>query len=351
MKNIILFLFISSFLNLFSQKLLIPKLNLETKKWEYQDTTGKVVLDLKKLDLENALFFSDDLAPVQDSKTKLWGYINSKGKFVINPQYEQVDFFIDGYAIVRNECDKDCNQGNEGLLGSKVGYIIDKSGKIISQDNSQDERAYARYFLLQNIGKGLFSIQRGFSFGEKQDFMNYKAEVLGETVTSYGIGGIFWDDEVKAVKCGTKYFDDQGKIVLDLTKYQLILGNFVNGYVWTSQEKEISPEVFETMYTLIDLKGNEIVSFKYDDYDTFSEVKNGEFTLLNKNDLFVYSYKIKSKTFTKLHEYQLPEQDNYEVMGSKLNDGSILIYSENSETLIGIMLKNGRKFYLELIEQ
>jgi hypothetical protein len=350
MKKIILLLFLSGFVNLFSQKLLIPKLNLETKIWEYHDTTGNVILKLADLSIENALFFSDDLAPVQDAKTKLWGYINAKGKFVIKPHYEQVDFFKDGYAIVRNECKKDCNQGNEGLLSSTVGYIIDKSGKIISQDNSQDESAFKRYFLLQNLGKGLFSIQRGISLGEKQDFMNYKAEVLGETITSYGSGGIFWDDEVKAVKCGAKYFDTQGKIVLDLTKYQLIFGKFVNGYVWTSQEKEISPDVFESIYTLVDLKGNEIVSFKYNDYDTFSEVKNGEFTTLNKNDLFVYSYNIKSKTFTKLHEFQFPEHDNYEVMGSKLSDGSTLIYSENGETLVGIMHKNGRKFYLEPTE-
>jgi hypothetical protein len=54
------------------------------------------------------------LIPVQQADK--WGYINPKGLFVVNPQFEDADFFYDGLARVEN---------SEG----KTGYI-NKSGKF-----------------------------------------------------------------------------------------------------------------------------------------------------------------------------------------------------------------------------
>ncbi len=346
MKIIFSFFVFCSISSFFGQEFLIPKFNEEEKRWQYIDTNENVVLDLREFDLENAQFFSDQLAAIQDAKSKLWGYINLQGKLVIPIEYQTADFFLDSYALVSKPCTDDCNKGNEGLLSDVNTYIIDKSGKIIAQDNAQDERAYARYFLWENIGKGLFTIQRGIGLGERQDFMNYKAEILGETINNYGKGGIVWDDEVQAVKCGLKYFNHQGEIVLDLSKYQVVFGTFKNGFIWSTQEREISPDVYETSYKLIDLKGNEVVSFTSEEYSSMSDVIDDKFTCLNVKDNNYYEYSIKSKKYKKIKAPKTSDSSEYEMIGPKLHDGSRLILMENSETIVGVQFKNGSKYYL-----
>jgi hypothetical protein len=346
MKFSFLLIYCCFFSGIFSQEFLIPKFNEEESRWQYIDTNDNVDLDLQDFKLENAQFFSDKLAAIQDANTKLWGYIDLKGKLVIPMEYQTADFFLDSYALVGKPCTDDCNKGNEGLLSDVNTYIINKSGKIIAQDNAQDERAYARYFLWENIGKGLFTIQRGIGLGERQDFMNYKAEILGETINHYGKGGIIWDDEVQAVKCGLKYFNHAGEIVLDLSQYQLVFGSFKNGYIWSMQEREVSPDVYESSYKLIDLKGKEVMSFTSEEYSSVSDVEDGKFSCLNVKDNNYYECNIKTKTFKKTKNRDITNASDYEIIGPKLHDGSRLILTENGETIIGIQFKSGRKYYL-----
>jgi hypothetical protein len=171
MKKLLLFILIVSIFKVNAQKPLLPKFNDELKKWQYLDTNEKVVLTLKTLDLKNALYFTEGLAPVQDATTNLWGFINTSGLMVIKAQYDTVNFFLDNYALVWKKCKTNCYKGEEGLLNDSESFVIDKTGKVMCKDNSQDERPYARFFLNENFGKGLFSITRGIGSGERKDLV------------------------------------------------------------------------------------------------------------------------------------------------------------------------------------
>lgn len=349
MKYIALFLLIFTFSTLNAQKVLLPKYNSDLKKWQYLDTNQKIVLTINSLGVKNALYFMDGMAPVQDAKTNLWGYIDTSGVLAIKAQYDTVNFFLDNYAVVIKKCKTGCYKGNAGLLSDMVSSVIDKKGKVTCTDNSQAEEPYMRYFLLENIGKGLFSISRGIGFGERQDFMNYKAEILGKTINSYGIGGIYWDEEIKAVKCGLKYFDEKGNVKLDLSLFQSISGSFSEGYIWTLVNLEAqTEEESSSLFVLVDSTGKAIVNLNYEKYSNFTPVKNGEFTCVSNDDNHIYKYDLKQEVLEKVIEYVYsPDEGETENLGYKHADGSRIIYKVETETILGIQLKNGRKFYLE----
>lgn len=347
MKKLLLFILIALTFNVSAQKALLPKFNDELKKWQYLDTNEKAVLTLKTLDLKNALYFTEGLAPVQDTKTNLWGFINTSGLMVIKAQYDTVNFFLDNYAIVKKICKTNCYKGEAGLLNDSQSFVIDKTGKVLCQDNSQDERLYARFFLHENFGKGMFSITRGIGLGERKDFMNYKGEILGETIYSFALNAIHWDEELKAIKCGLKYFDAKGNLKLDLSKYMEINGDFSEGYVWTIVTLEQETEETSTLYVLVDSTGNAIVNLDYENYENVTAVKNGAFTCVRKEDNFIYAYTLKTEAFEKTKEYEFQYEELTEDLGYKHKDGSQIIYDVDTLEILGIQFKNGRKFYLE----
>ena len=59
---------------------------------------------------------SDGLAPCLDESARLYGFVNTKGEWVIPAQYNSVEHFADGYAMVR----KDSGWG-----------VIDTTGKLV----------------------------------------------------------------------------------------------------------------------------------------------------------------------------------------------------------------------------
>ena len=59
---------------------------------------------------------SNSLIPVS-SNGERWGYINHKGEYVINPQFDDADFFSDGLAKVRSD-------GKIGYINTKGEFII-----------------------------------------------------------------------------------------------------------------------------------------------------------------------------------------------------------------------------------
>ena len=63
------------------------------------------------------IFSEDVLNPVSADGGK-WGYINRKGEYVINPQFEDADFFSDGLAKIRTR------DGKTGYINKKGEYVI-----------------------------------------------------------------------------------------------------------------------------------------------------------------------------------------------------------------------------------
>ena len=74
------------------------------------------------------IFGEDVLNPVSTDGEK-WGYINRKGEYVINPQFEDADFFSDGIAKIKTR------DGKTGYINKKGEYVIPaiyKSGTAFS---------------------------------------------------------------------------------------------------------------------------------------------------------------------------------------------------------------------------
>lgn len=69
---------------------------------EFMDRRGKTV---RFENVDQALPFSDGVAPALDKATQKWGFINTKGEFVIPPAYQRwyvpfLDSFSDGMALI-----------------------------------------------------------------------------------------------------------------------------------------------------------------------------------------------------------------------------------------------------------
>jgi hypothetical protein len=82
------------------------------KKRGFIDTAGNLVIPCR---YEDALYFSEGLAPVLENKKK-WGYINEKGKLVIPCKYNMAYPFSDSLAKVKT----DDNFGYINLSGKTV---------------------------------------------------------------------------------------------------------------------------------------------------------------------------------------------------------------------------------------
>ena len=91
------------------------------EKWGFVDRTGKYVINPQ---FKNVEPFKNGMAAVQTMDYK-FGYINEKGSFVINPQFYDADSFNDGLALVTSENDK-------------IGYINKKGNYIIGPFDCED---------------------------------------------------------------------------------------------------------------------------------------------------------------------------------------------------------------------
>ena len=88
-------------------------LQIGYKNWGYVNKSGRVVIEPI---FQNAEFFHGNLARVRIDRK--WGVIDKTGRFVIAPQYEEIGHFRDGLACVRVQ------------KNGKTGFI-NEAGKII----------------------------------------------------------------------------------------------------------------------------------------------------------------------------------------------------------------------------
>ncbi len=93
--------------------------------WFFIDKTGKQVFISR---FNNVQSFSDSLAAVTPDGEK-WGYIDMQGNFVIEPEYESAEDFVNGYGIISK---KEKDPKNKAMTISQR-YKIDKTGKIIEK--------------------------------------------------------------------------------------------------------------------------------------------------------------------------------------------------------------------------
>ncbi len=93
--------------------------------WFFIDKTGRQLFINRFMDISS---FADSVCAVtQDKET--WGYIDFTGNFIIQPQFETAEDFINGYAIVSK---KEKDPKNKSLFISQR-YRIDKTGKVVEK--------------------------------------------------------------------------------------------------------------------------------------------------------------------------------------------------------------------------
>jgi WG containing repeat len=338
----LLFLAIVSNLFVFGQPS-IPKKD-ELGKWFFYDSAFVKVLSITSIKIDSVGFFNEGLAPARDAKTKLWGYIGENGLWKIKPQYVSAGDMIDGFAVVFKTCMKNCCKSTEGLLSAEIGYVIDKSGIVKYTDSSQEEDFNARMFLQENLGKGLFTFQRAWSLGEKHSFMNSKGDVLGDDVMYYGLGGIYYEPALDAIKCGNMFYDLQGKLKLDLSKFQYI-SSYSEGYAWATLDIPVNDDSITSLRVLLDLQGKPIMNFDQGLFYSESAAKNGVVTFVSRAKDIRNSFTITTETFGTYEGTFIDESEanSSYTFGSELKNGLTPVYERQDygDVLIGVKYKNG----------
>lgn len=320
-----------------------PQMNVETLKWNYLDISGKPVLDLPISGVEDLTPFSDGMAAAQDSATHLWGYINASGKWAIKPQYEQVQSFKNGYAIVSNECRSGCNQSQEGLLSTYISHIIDKKGKVIFTDNSQDEDPMKRFFLDENLGAELFRVVRGYGVNDMKSLINLKGEFLCDTYSVFSEkGNIVYDPQLDAFRCANVFYKRDGKVLLDLSAYSYV-ETFSDGYCWAYRD-EGDDETSITWNVLLDQKGKEVLRLNGDVYKAPDPVEKGAFRYMDK-DYQYFVFNIDTQTSDPYQPHEIESEMGISIGGKQPNGVRYIFSMEEGEPLIGFMNASGEVFY------
>lgn len=319
-----------------------PQYNVEAEKWSFIDTSGKTVLELSLTQIEDLRPFYDGLAAAQDETTHLWGFIDTKGKWLIKPQYAKAHDFTDGYAIVVNPCEANCNTNTDGLLSSDISYIIDKTGKTVFTDKSQEADPKNRFFLDKNLGNGLFRTIMGYGVSDMKNVIDLKGNFLCATYSVFGFGDIEFEPDLKAYKCKNIYYDLTGKKVLDLSKYTFV-NAFSEGLAWVNEEQETIDESI-TWNILVDLKGKEIHRFKNSEIGYPEPVENGSF-LYTDAEGATMRYILKDK---KIVKYETPETEELSglTVGKKDKNGIRYIYSmDEVPRLVGFINGSGETYF------
>ena len=326
---------------IYAQNPYFPQFNSVSETWHYIDVNGEKVLEVTLSNILDLKIFADGLAAAQDSESNLWGYINVSGKWQIQPAFEFAGDFKDGYAITANSCVK-CNELQAGILDDNVGTIIDKTGKVLLTDNSQDEEPSDRYTFNSNLGSGLFSVNFGDGFGENMNYINLKGQFMCKTYAVNTLyGDLLYDQEIQAIRCKNIYYNAKGQSVLDLSKYSY-LKTFSEGKVWGSLEEEMDGE-FKFWNILIDENGKEIRRFNADSIQYPMPVKKGKFTYENEN-FEKFQYNLATNESTPYEANGL--EANYEViLGPYQANGCRFILNADTYALLGFENKEGVIFY------
>ena len=97
-----------------------------TGRFHSSDSIGKVnyVRTKKLVYIRQVHEFSDHMAPFKDKHNK-WGYLNADFSIIIQPRYDVVTAFTNGYALVRD---------------NRKWFVIDKTGNIVLKDIFPDPR-------------------------------------------------------------------------------------------------------------------------------------------------------------------------------------------------------------------
>lgn len=171
--------------------------------------------------------FHDKLAWIKTDEGK-YGFINTSGKVVIEPKYDEVSSFNDGYAwAVKNIKNKDNKD-------EKIFYIINKSGKEIKKlkKDINIERPYYNNYFLASMGekdKQLVLLDKNGNIFKKFpskithiDDYDDKTYIYENKEDKWGINSMKDDKTIIRTKYDVIYKTDNGYVAKKNDKFLLI---------------------------------------------------------------------------------------------------------------------------------
>lgn len=199
---------------------------------------------------------AQELIPDQNEKGK-WGYVDSSGTKVIDYQYDEADFFIDGKAKVRK--------------GDNYGFITDNNEIIIP----------IKYNTIDNFNKTLYKVSAGGKykdgvlFDEKYGFITHSGEEILKP--EYEEIGMFVNG-VAYIKKGNKYgyINDSIRTIIPC-QYAAVGAFNKDGFCWVNDgcsfEKNSNKKIKGGKYGIYDKSGKIILPVKYKTAGTFIPYK------------------------------------------------------------------------------
>lgn len=307
--------------------------------WVFLDAHGNEVREITNQSLEAVKPIHEGFAAAKDKSTQLWGFLDTAGNWKIMPQYDEVDDFLNGHAIVRKHCGTNCYTGEEGLLSATRSYVITSRNEIVLTDRSQEESPINRFFLDKNLGDGLYRITYGYGLGDMKTVINLQGNALCDVYSVFGRGDIEYDSTLQILRCWNKFYTTSGKLLLNFDTYSFV-GMYRNGYLWADEENVVTDDSTVVWRVLLDSTGNEVARFNSNEYQLISDVENNKFRYVNTEyvqmeyDLHLRESRVYEAPYTL--EYDL----NAEAL---LPNGTRLVFDLNSE-LVGFVSIEGEYF-------
>lgn len=210
------------------------------EKWGFIDRTGKIVIPLQ---FESVNDFHEGLALVTANGKKL--FIDETGRAVMTPQFDIIHDFSEGVAAV-NIGEK--RIPNLGLISNpgKWGYI-DKAGKLVLP---------LRFTHAEDFSEGL----AGVKDGERGGFIDHQGRFVFDVPLDVtlrfheGVVGVLW-------KGTLSYFDRTGKRIATPADYGPKSNSFSEG---------LAPISLGGKWGFMDRTGKLVIEAKFEDAENFS---------------------------------------------------------------------------------
>ena len=221
------------------------------------DRDGNVLINSLEKDYVLVGNVSDEL--ILSKRDDKYGYVDTKGNIVIDFKYNYGYNFKYGYSIVRTTYDK--------LI------LIDKSDKEVL-DLSTYEGAYF-------MNEKFIAVKENDKWG----LIDFEGNKVVDTIYNY-LTDIYEGFLVASLTHNTfRLINTNGEVILDLEDYDMV-GAISEGLIPVTKNKKIG---------FIDLKGNVVIDFLYDNSSNFSDglayvVKNGKEKFINKKGKVILSY-------------------------------------------------------------
>ncbi len=283
-------------------------------------------------------YFTDELAPIYiytyENYAGKYGFIDKNGKLIVECQYDYVQAFSNGYAIVQNY------ENTDQFYDYSYNYlynIIDTKGNLLLKDWANN--------IIPLSNNNLFKITFKKDDIQKSNIVNKKFEIIIEdceeiyeldedyllvlkndkfNLYSYE-GKLITDADLLNKKLSEKFLFNEGIAIFSIP---IDLYTFKYGYLNSKGEIIIKPifsnasnfsdgmalvgktdEYYYTKYGYIDTKGNMVIDFKFDYAYSFVDgmAKVGTYNY----DLYTYNYGFINKKGELVIDYLFAEVTDF----------------------------------------